>query len=120
MKSIKIEMTSWMGKSSYDCEGETWADVLARFNDFQDLGCLKRQVEEMGTAVDRGRFAPFEEFIKKWMSGKVVKEDFAACRVVLSIGSFRCLSAADENGEIIFPTKRKKAATKTSPKNTNQ
>lgn len=103
MKQARIEIKGWMGTIAHDFEGESWYDVLVQFNNFQDLDCLLRQVYMMGTSSDRGGVGSFEDFVGKWRSGDVEKQDFAACRVGLSIGHICCLSAADEDGELTFP-----------------
>lgn len=103
MKSAKFEFDGMFGLMELEFKGDTWRNVLFDFNRFQDLDCLLRQVFMMGTVDDRKCIPQFEEFAYKWQQGEVEKADFVNCRVGLSIGHICCLSATDENGEMVFP-----------------
>ena len=102
MKSVIMEIEGWMGLFTEAFTGETWTDVLRSFDNFQDIGCLLRQVRQMGTPQDQTGIVSFEEFVDKWYAGSVTKEDFASCRAALSIGHLCCISASDENGAVEF------------------
>lgn len=101
MFAALFEMESWLGTEQYIFEGDTASEMLSRFENVQDLGCLVRmgQHEERSSAGKRAIKA-LEDLLDKHYSGSLTNKDLLELDVKISIGAIKCVTIVEGNEAI--------------------
>ena len=101
MFAALFEMESWLGTKKYIFEGGTASEMLSRFEEVQDLGCLVRmgQHEERSVAGKRAIKA-LEDLLDKHYSGGLTNKDLLELDVRTSIGAIKCITVVEGNEAI--------------------
>ena len=101
MFAALFEMESWLGTEQYIFEGDTASEMLSRFENVQDLGCLVRmgQHEERSSAGKRAIKA-LEDLLDKHYSGSLANKDLLELDVKISIGAIKCVTIVEGNEAI--------------------
>ena len=101
MFAALFEMESWLGTEQYIFEGDTASEMLSRFENVQDLGCLVRmgQHEERSSAGKRAIQA-LEDLLDKHYSGSLTNKDLLELDVKISIGAIKCVTIVEGNEAI--------------------
>lgn len=107
MTAAIFELVGWVGCERYYFEGETAADVLTQLNWKQDLRCLARMgwVQEL-TPEGRAAIDHLWKALDKQREGTLTAEDLGELDIELSIGTLKCLGAAEGN-QAVARLKRK-------------
>lgn len=107
MVAAIFELVGWVGCERYFLEGETAAEVLTQLNWRQDLRCLARMgwVQEL-TPEGSAAIDHLWKVLDKQREGTLTVEDLSALDIELSIGTLKCLGAA-EGTQAIARLKRK-------------
>ncbi len=100
MYAAAFEMSSWLGVQEYVFEGESLEEIMSRFEQVQDLGCLVRMGRSEENAAGQKQLDKLEAFLEKYYEGNLTPEDIKTLNVKISIGAFRCLGIAEGEEEI--------------------
>lgn len=107
MTAAIFELVGWVGCERYFFQGETAAEVLTQLNRVQDLRCLARMgwVQEL-SAEGSAAIDHLWTMLDKQMDGTLTVQDLSALNIELSIGTLKCLGAA-EGKQAVARLKRK-------------
>ena len=101
MKAALFEMESWMGTEEYIFEGASASEMLSKFENVQDLGCLVRMgSREERSAAGKKAIRDLEALLDKHYSGELTDADLLSLDIKISIGAIKC-SAIVEGEEAI-------------------
>jgi len=100
MNAALFAMDSWLGHQEYIFTGESAAQIVAKFEDIQDLGCLVRMGRENERGKKREEVAKLAAFYEKYCSGNLSMQDLLSLDASLSVGGIACTEIAETDEEI--------------------
>jgi len=95
MYAAVLEFKSWVGTEVYLFLGKTVRSVVYQFEQVQSLSCLVSMGRMEEDEEGRKELDKIAAFLKKYHTGKLTIEDLKAFTFSLSVGSFRCVEAAE-------------------------
>jgi len=95
MNAALFEMDSWLGHQKYIFKGETASDILAKFEQIQDLSCLVWMGREREGKKGQKQLDKLEAMLEKYESGELTMQDLQDFDVTISIGAMKCSGIAE-------------------------
>ena len=91
MKAALFEMESWLGNEQYIFEGDTASEMLSKFENVQDLGCLARMGRRQEhSAEGKKAIDDLEVLLDKHYAGVLTDDDLLSLDIKISIGAIKC------------------------------
>ena len=96
MKAALFEMESWLGNEEYIFEGDSASEMLSKFENVQDLGCLVRMGRrEERSAAGKKAINDLEALLDKHYAGELTDADLLSLDIKISIGAIKCLAIVE-------------------------
>lgn len=97
MKAALFEPDSWRGHQKYIFKGESASDILAKFEQIQDLSCLVLMGRDHEGKKGQKQFDALEKMLDKYYSGELTMQDLQSFDVKISIGAMKCSGIAESD-----------------------
>ena len=96
MYAALFELTSWRGTEKHVFEGVCAAELLAKLEEVQDLGCLIRMGRTMEhSAEGKKALKKLEALCDKAWFGSFTVEDLLTLDVHLEVGTIKCIAVVE-------------------------
>lgn len=100
MYAAVLEIKSWMGPRIRYYEGDTVESIVRQFEAYQDLDCLVSMGRANEGKKGQKEVTKIAAFLRMYRSGGLTLEDLKTFTFNLSVGSFRCVDAAQGDEEV--------------------
>ena len=100
MYAAVLELKSRMGPKIRYYEGGTVESIVNQFEAYQDLDCLVSMGRANEGKKGQKEVTKIASFLHLYRSGELTLEDLKNFTFNLSVGSFRCIEAAQGDEEV--------------------